>query len=143
MDGKKQTTEQLRQMAVALLTTIWRGIPTDMKSRYRQTIWGQFENQVRSAAYTSNLAKFASSISLKLAADIGTTPEARETAETILNSGNDRPLLKLLREETTLIVLMVRVANQERREQWEAEHSDPDVDGGYAKVGLFSNIEED
>jgi hypothetical protein len=34
-------------------------------------------------------------------------------------------MLKLLREETTLLVLMVRVANQERREVWEAEHQEP------------------
>lgn len=37
-----------------------------------------------------------------------------------MNSGNDKPLLKLFRDETTLIVLMVRVRNQEKREAWEA-----------------------
>jgi hypothetical protein len=41
-----------------------------------------------------------------------------------LNGGGDRALLKLLREETTLLVLMVRVANQERKEEWEAKQAE-------------------
>lgn len=36
-------------------------------------------------------------------------------AEEILNSGNDKALLKMFRDETTLIVLMVRVRNEERK----------------------------
>jgi hypothetical protein len=36
----------------------------------------------------------------------------------IINSGNDRELLKMLREDTTLLVLLVRVANEERKEEW-------------------------
>lgn len=79
---------------------------------------------MRSAAYTSSLAKFASSLCSKLQADIGKRAEEREDAECILNSGNDRDLLKVMRDETTLVVLMVRVANQERREEWEAKRQD-------------------
>jgi hypothetical protein len=41
-----------------------------------------------------------------------------------LNSGQDRLLLRLLREETTLLILMVRVANQERRAEWEELNND-------------------
>ena len=48
--------------------------------------------------------------------------------EAILNGGNDRALLKLLREETTLLVLMVRVANQERREGWEAARAEQEAE---------------
>jgi hypothetical protein len=76
---------------------------------------------VRSAAYTSNLAKFTNSLCSKLNATVGTTPADREDASAILNSGNDKALLKLLREETTLIVLMVRVVNQERHDEWKEE----------------------
>lgn len=72
-----------------------------------------------SAAYTNNLAKFANSLCGRLAATIGTRKEERAECEAILNSGQDRALLKLMREETTLIVLMVRVAMQERRELYE------------------------
>jgi len=45
-------------------------------------------------------------------------------AEEILNSGNDKALLKLFRYETTLIVLMVRVRNQERQEQYKQRVED-------------------
>jgi hypothetical protein len=131
-------TERLRQTAADLLMLIWRGIPPDYKSRYRMNIWEQFENQVRSAAYTSNLAKFVSSLCLKLAATVGTTPEDRQIAEAILNGGQDRAILKLLRDETTLLVLMVRVANQERREEWEANHPDRAA-GGETKLSLFDD----
>jgi hypothetical protein len=48
-------------------------------------------------------------------------------AEEILNSGHDRQLLRLYRDETTLIVLMVRVRNQERREAWEERQATSDL----------------
>jgi hypothetical protein len=88
------------------------------------TIWQQFEDQIRSAAYTSSLGKFISSLCSKLGADVGRNEVDRKLAEGILNGGRDQKLLKLMRDETTLLVLMVRVANQERREAWEAERPD-------------------
>lgn len=111
----------MKEIAAMLLKLIWRGIPSDYKSRYRMTIWEQYENEIRAAAYTSNLAKFVNSICLRLRADIGRTSEERATAEAILRSGNDRAMLKLLREETTLLVLMVRIENDEKRDAFGKE----------------------
>jgi len=108
----------LREMAADLLEVVWRGVPRDYKSRYRMSIWQQFEDNVRSAAYTANLGKFVNSLCAKLQASVGQRDEERARAEEILNSGNDRALLKLLRDETTLLVLMVRVRNQQRQEKW-------------------------
>lgn len=110
--------EETRSAAAGLLAAVWRGTPADYKSRYRMTIWTQFENQVRSAAYTNNLAKFINQLCLKLNAEPGRNADDRTTIEKIVNSGSDRAILKMLREETTLIVLMVRVANQEKQEEW-------------------------
>ena len=107
--------EAIHQQAADLLGLIWKGTPGDYKSRYRRTIWQQFEDQVRSAAYTSNLGKLLNSLCLKLGATIGTNAADREQANGILAAVGERALLKVLREETTLIVLLVRVANQERR----------------------------
>jgi hypothetical protein len=76
-----------------------------------------------------------------LAATIGVDPEERALVERILNSGQDRQLLKLLRDETTLLVLMVRVANQERREAWAAENSEPG-EGGEVRLALFDDLED-
>jgi hypothetical protein len=114
--------QELRNQAAILLTSIWQGIPTEYKSRYRMTIWTQFENQVQSSAYTNNLAKFINSLCSKLNAEAGKDKIYRAIIEQIANSGNDRAILKLMREETTLLVLMVRVANQEKREEWECLH---------------------
>lgn len=101
----------------------------DYKSRYRRNIWQQFEDNIRSAAYTSDLGKFLNVLCLKLNANIGHTNEDRVRAEVILHEADARDLLKRFREETTLLVLMVRVANQERREAWEAEHPEW-IEGG-------------
>jgi hypothetical protein len=60
---------------------------------------------------------------LKLNADVGRTAEDRAKVELIANSGKDREILKILRDETTLICLMVRVDNQEKRDEWEIFHN--------------------
>ena len=108
--------DELREQATDLLWTVWRGIPPDYKSRYRRNIWQQFEDRVRSAAYTSNLGKFVNSLCLSLGATVGRASIDRETADKVLNSGNDAILLKLLRDETTLIVLKVRLRNEQAQQ---------------------------
>jgi len=114
---------ELYQRATALLDVIWRGIPTNYKSRYRRNIWQQFEDNVRSAAYTSNLGKFVNLLCLNLGVEFHGGDDI-ETANDALREGADRTMLKLMREETTLLVLMVRLRNQERREQWETEQAE-------------------
>lgn len=125
----------MHERAAELLIAIWRGMPNDYKSKYRRTIWRQFEDNVKSAAYTSNLGKFSNSICSKLGIQI----EAADSAnvEAILNSGNDRLLLKLLREETTLLVLMVRVANQERRDEWKAQQAEREEEEAAMRDPMF------
>lgn len=107
-----------KEMAATLLKIIWRGVPADYKSRYRMTIWKQFENEIRAAAYTGSLAKFINSICSRLQVDLGRTEAERAVADEILRSSDDRTLLKLLREQTTLLVLMVRVDNEAQRAEW-------------------------
>lgn len=77
---------------------------------------------MRSAAYTGNLGKFVSSLCSKLGATVGRNEEERRQAMAVLETAEAGPLLKLMREETTLLVLMVRIRNQERRDEWEAAH---------------------
>jgi len=116
--------ETTQEMAGTLLKIIWRGIPADYKSRYRMTIWEQFENEIRAAAYTSSLARFVNSICSRLRAEIGRTPEERAVAETILRGADDRAMLKMFREETTLLVLRVRVENEQERQEWIEKHKE-------------------
>jgi len=109
----------MHRRAAALLWAVWRGIPASYKSRYRRSIWRQFEDNIRSAAYTGNLGKFIDSLCLNLAVEFRVGDDI-ETMNDALREGNDKTMLKLMREETTLLVLIVRLWNQQRRENWEA-----------------------
>lgn len=73
----------------------------------------QFEDNIRSAAYTSRLARFVDAMSCKLSIQVRSDDVSNVQAVT--SSGNDRAILKLLRDETTLLVLMVRLRNEERK----------------------------
>ena len=118
--------ETNREMAAGLLGIIFRGIPGDYKSRYRMTIWEQFENEIRSAAYTSSLAKFINSICSRLRVNLGRRADERAEADEILRSADDRIMLKMLREETTMLVLMVRVEREKSRAEWEQREKESD-----------------
>jgi hypothetical protein len=48
----------------------------------------------------------------------------RERVNAILNSGQDKAILRLLRGETQAIIVQVRVLQQERREAWEMTHAE-------------------
>lgn len=125
------------EKAAELLWIVWKGVPADYKSRYRRTIWKQFEDNVRSAAYTSKLGTFINTLCLKLRATVGKRIDERERAEQILNSGDDRALLKLMREETTLLVLMVRLHNQERKKEFELRRAEREAEEIVMEDPLF------
>jgi hypothetical protein len=42
----------------------------------------------------------------------------------VVQSGQDRALLRVLRDETTTAVLMVRVENEARRDEWERQRAE-------------------
>jgi len=104
-----------------MLDIVWQGIPNSYKSTYRQTIWQQFEDNIRDAAGTNNnLGRFINSLCLGLNATPGKNADDRKALLEILNDGNDKAIMKLMRNETLRLVLMVRVRNQERQEEWKA-----------------------
>lgn len=109
------------RIAADLLTPIWRGIPSDYKSKYRTNIWQQFEDQIRAAAYTSRLGVCYDTLCRKL--DVTIRAEHAAAVQAVLTSGQDRAVLKALRDETTLLVLLVRVANEERKAEREADQA--------------------
>lgn len=104
------TTDE--QLATDLLTPLWRGISPDYKRKYARSIWQQFEDNLRSAAYTGHLSTFYAKIVQRL--DILLHKDDTEKVAAILH-GEDKAKLKMLREETTLLVLLVRVSNEERK----------------------------
>lgn len=102
------------ELANGLLAPLWRGISPDYKSKYSYSIWQQFEDNLRSAAYTARLAEFLSKIVTRLGIEILEKDVA--SVRKIISSGDDKATLKMLRDDTTLLVLIVRVDNERRKE---------------------------
>lgn len=115
--------------ALKLLIPLWRGIPGDYKQKYARNIWQQFEDNLRAAAYTAKLSKFVNSVCSRIqieiaAKDVSAVNEA-------LNATDERTILRQLREEATVLVLMVRLENDKRKEEWKKKKAE---DYGF---GLF------
>ena len=108
-------TEEHERVA-ALLYAIWRGIPNDYKSRYRRNIWQQFEDRIRSKAYTSNLGEFINSLCLSFGVKVSN--EGRVLMMDVLEKlTDDHAVLKMLREETLLLVMLVQETNEQRQDE--------------------------
>ena len=111
--------ETLYAQAQHLLVPIWRGIPSSYKRHYRRTIWQQFEDNLRSAAYTSSLSKMLSTLCARLGVEVHRETVASVMA--IIQSGLDTPLRKMLRDEAVTCVLLVRLEHEQRQSVWEAQ----------------------
>lgn len=87
------------------------------------------------AAYTNSLSKFVNSICSNLNINIRTKDVA--LVSEILNGCTDSGMLKMLREETTLLVLMVRVRNERRKEEWEKYVAEREAEEAKINGSLF------
>lgn len=97
-----------------LLWPLWRGVGEDYKERYLKNIWDQFENNIRSAAYTNRLPIFLSKI--KNLMNIEIQAQYNKDIAEIISSGLDEQILTLLRDETSYLAVLTRLKNQERKE---------------------------
>ena len=102
-----------RRLSNDLLYPAWRGIDDGYKRKYARSIWQQFEDNIRSAAYTSDFGRFIDMLKRRL----GIVFRAADVAAVAGAAALDpKPTLKCLREDTTLLVLMVRLKNDERKQ---------------------------
>jgi hypothetical protein len=92
--------------------------------KYARSIWSQFEDNLRSAAYTSSLSKFLGAVCQRLGIEVS----AKELGlvDEVITSGEDRDVLGKLRNETTYLVLLVRLRNEERKEEFAAARAAKD-----------------
>ncbi len=104
------------ELAAGLLAPLWRGVSADYKAKYSYSIWQQFEDNIRSAAYTARLAEFLSKIVTRLGIDVLEKDVA--SVRKIIAGGQDKATLKMLRDDTTLLVLIVRADNERRKESF-------------------------
>lgn len=108
----KEVTQEM--VAENLVLPLWRALDKEYKKKYKKTIWDQFENRLRSAAYTSDIKKFLQKIKSNMRISIRYKDLKRVL--NIVDSNQDRQILKWIREETQYLVLQVRVINQERKQ---------------------------
>lgn len=109
--------EQVYNDARDLLYAIWRTVDADFKASYKMTIWRIFEDRVRVAAnQNGNIRRFADQLCRSLGASLGRNEDERGEAFKVLRSDNERALLKVLREETSYVVMLVRMEMQNLKE---------------------------
>lgn len=129
--------------AARLAHAIWRNIASEQKRFYRERIWEQFESALRGSARTSpTLRLWLERASQRLHATTAGGADAA-TVVGILAQGQDAAVLRVLREETSTVVTIVRYWSQERRKAWEQrqqqqtpEPAPADPDGVPVTVGM-------
>jgi hypothetical protein len=109
-------TPTLDQIVELLLWPCWKGSSDSYKAKYARNIWQQFEEKVRSSAYTASLTKFLEALRAKM--DIQIRREDLILVDQAMEL-DPRPTLAALRKETTALVIMVRLRNEQRRAEYE------------------------
>jgi len=106
----------LELIAENLLWGLWRCISEEYKNTYKKEIWDHFENAIRSAAYTGDLKVFIGNFKKRIPIEL----EAQYSKDilSIINSGEDDEVLNWMREQTTYLVMLVRLKNQDRKESF-------------------------
>lgn len=111
-------------MALRLLIPLWRGLDSSYKRKYARSIWQQFEDNIKAAAYASSASRFFSNICSRMA--IAVDAAGLDDIRSALSLGVDaeRALLRQLRDETSTLVLMVRIENEKRKIEWDKKRSE-------------------
>ena len=115
------------EVSEKLLYNLWVGMNADYKRKYAKNIWDQFEEGIRSSAYTSNLKVFLSNMRARF--DIRIDQNSMKDVLHVVNGGEDEQILDDLRDETTYMVLLVRTKNQLNKQNNENVHHGGSRDG--------------
>jgi len=97
----------------SLLFPLFRCIDDSYKERYKKDVWEQFENNIRAASYTAKLSTFYENITRQM--PIVMQRQYGDEILKIIQSGMDKEVLNWLRDETTYLVLIARMRNEDRK----------------------------
>jgi hypothetical protein len=111
-----------QQVGEQLLFPLFRCLDEGYKKKYVKDVWEQFENNIRAAAYTSRLTKFFENITRSM--PITLERQYADGVLQIIQSGFDEDVLTWLRNETTYLVLLARMKNEERKEAFKNRQTD-------------------
>ena len=115
-ENKTEVVMTHEQVAEKLLWSLWRCVEDGYKERYKREIWDHFENAIRSAAYTAKLSTFLSNFKNRI--PVIFEAQFMKNIQLIVESGFDSEILNWLRDETTYMVMLCRLKNQERSEAY-------------------------
>lgn len=102
------------QVADKLLWGLWRSISDEYKDRYKKEVWDHFENAIKSASYTGSLKGFLDLFQRRIPTQI--QMQFMQDIMEVVDSNDDDTILNWFRTETTYMVMIVRIKNQERKE---------------------------
>lgn len=103
-----------------LLFPIYEGVSNDYKQKYSYTIWTQFENEMRAASYSNaNLPRFFDMLTQRMGVRIKHVRISK--LNEFMSKGNDRDVLKVIREQSALLVAMLREKNSALKEKRQAK----------------------
>ena len=104
----------IRDALVAqLLTPIWRSIDSDYKRKYSMTIWSQFEAAIKSCARERSMPLVLEKLCKKFPVEI--SAEHTALVASAATSDDGAAMLRIMRTEATLLVVMVRLENEARK----------------------------
>lgn len=106
------------EVADKLLWGLWRSIEEEYKMKYPRDIWDHFENAIKSASYSGNLKGFLSLFQRRLPLNL--QAQYIKDIKKVVDAGQDEEILDWLRSESTYMMMLVRLANQQRKEDFKA-----------------------
>lgn len=126
-------------VAEKMLWGLWRSVDEQYKVDYRKNIWEQFENAIRSASYTGSLKVFLTNLQNRIPLSI--QAQFMKDILIVVDSNQDNVVLDWIRNETTYLVMIVRLMNQERKNEFENNKKEEtqEIDSNYQD--LFTNIQ--
>ena len=112
MQDIKEQREQARDIVLAVWVCIdWDGVSVSR----RMNIYSELASKIKSAAMTETLERFLENLCRKM----GVKTVSNESVLNIIANADAKALLKLYREETQIIVLMLRTTQEIRKQKKE------------------------
>lgn len=108
----KDRLKEYRESARDIILAVWTKIDWDNVSPSRRMkIYDELSSKIRSAALTSDLHKFLSRLCDKMGVRSISDPRVLKIFECI----NHAEMLKILREETSFVILMLRETQEAKK----------------------------
>jgi hypothetical protein len=115
----EKIVEELREDAVQIITSIWRGINWDsVSTRRRMKIYEEYKNKIESASMVGKVTHFVEKLTEKMESTIP-EQEVQTVLRIVKNVESDDLELEFLdicRSETAYLVLRMRELNDELKE---------------------------